>query len=150
MLTKQQILGAGYTAADYDAATRYIRRRSQNEWPAGTFDRAKRFWLEEDLPCCRVRTPSRAHPYSELKHGCSMVHVANLEGADLAAVRRLVRLLEKSADVDCPVQQRALLLKYKPPKKPVSVTATPEAPVAPTSPSNSGDRHSSGSNPAAD
>ena len=127
MLTKQQALAVGYTEAEYEAATRYIRRRDKNERPAGQFDRAKRFWLAEDLPCCRVRTPSRAHPFSELRHGCSMVHIANLEGADLKAARRLARLLERCAGIDCPDEQRAILSKHKPPKRRVSTIAPPGA-----------------------
>lgn len=141
MLTKQDALAAGYTPAEYEAATRYIRRRDRFERPAGRFDRARRFWLDEDLPCCRVRTPSRAHPFSQLKHGCSMIHVANLEGADLVAVRRLVRLLEKSVNVDCPGQQQALLVKYKPPRKPVGAVATPNANIVPLSLSNNDAPH---------
>lgn len=148
MLTKQDVLAVGYTPAEYETATRYIRRKNGHERPAGTFDRARRFWLDEDLPCCRVRTPSRAHPFSQLKHGCSMIHVANLEGADLVAVRRLVSLLEKSANVDCPDQQQALLAKYKPPRKPVGVAATPNANIVPLFLSNNDAPHQGSSAPA--
>lgn len=96
MISKDDAIAAGYTAAEYEAATRYIRRKNRSERPEGYFDRAKRFWLSEDLPCCRVRAPSRAHPFSELSHGRTMIHIANLEGANLKAARRLARLLEKS------------------------------------------------------
>lgn len=117
MISKEDAIAAGYTSAEYEAATRYIRRKNRSERPEGCFDRAKRFWLSEDLPCCRVRTPSRAHPFSELSHGRTIVHVANLESADLKAVRRLVRLIEVAKDVACPIELQALLSKHKPPRR---------------------------------
>lgn len=131
MLTKDNAIAAGYTPAEYEAATRYLRRKNGEERPEGNFDQAKRFWLAEKLSCCGVRTPSRAHPSSELRHGCSMVHVANLEGADLKAVRRLVRLIGAAKDVACPVELQALLSKHKPPKRPSGAITPQEAPDAP-------------------
>ncbi len=124
MLTKDDAIAAGYTPAEYEAATRYIRRKNKSERPDGYFDRAKRFWLSEDLPCCRVRTPSRAHPFSELSHGRTMIHIANLEGANLKAVRRLVRLLEKAKGINCPAQLQTLLSKHRSPKRQTSMTAS--------------------------
>jgi hypothetical protein len=47
-----------------------------------------------------------------------MVHVANLEGADLKAVRRLVRLIGAAKDIACPLELQALLSKHKPLKRP--------------------------------
>lgn len=47
-----------------------------------------------------------------------MVSVANLEGTNLVAVRRLVRLIEQPQDVDHPDQMQALLSEHKPPKRP--------------------------------
>jgi hypothetical protein len=131
MLTKDDAIAAGYTAAEYEAAARYIRRKNREEWPAGKSDQAKRFWLAEALSCCGVRTPSRAHPFSELRHGCSMVHVANLEGADLKAVRRLVRLIGAAKDVDGPGELQAILSKHKSPKRPSGAITPLEAPDAP-------------------
>jgi hypothetical protein len=131
MLTKDDAIAAGYTPAEYEAAARYIRRKNREEWPAGKSDQAKRFFLAENLSCCVVRTPSRAHPFSELRHGCSMVHVANLEGADLKAVRRLVRLIGAAKDIACPVELQALLSKHKPLKRPSGVIAPLEALDAP-------------------
>lgn len=117
MLTKNDAISAGYTLTEYKAATRYTRRKNRVEMPAGHFDRAKRFWLEEDQPCCRVRKPSRAHPSSELNHGRTMVHVANLEDANLKATRRLALLLEKSKGIVCPDELQALISRHKPPKR---------------------------------
>jgi len=123
MISKEDAMAAGYTAAEYEAAARYIRRKNRRERPEGHFDRARRFWLSEDLPCCRVRTPSRAHPFSELSHGRTMIHIANLEGANVKAARRLARLLEVAKDINCPAQLQALLSKHRPPKRQTSMTA---------------------------
>ena len=60
-----------------------------------------------------------------------MVHVANLEGADLKAVRRLVRLIGAAKDVACPVELQVLLSKHKPPKRPSGAITPLEAPDAP-------------------
>lgn len=94
-------------------------------------DQAKRFWLAEKLSCCGVRTPSRAHPFSQLSHGRTIVHVANLEGADLKAVRRLVRLIEAAKDVDCPHELQTLLSKHKPRKRSSGAITPLETPDAP-------------------
>lgn len=131
MLTKDDTIAAGYTPAEYEAAARYLRRKNRKEMPAGNFDNAKRFFLAETLSCCRVRTPSRAHPFSQLSHGRTIVHVANLEGADLKAVRRLVRLFGAAKDVACPVELQALLSKHKPPKRSSGAITPLEAPDAP-------------------
>ncbi|MEQ9797360.1 hypothetical protein [Parvibaculum sp.] len=130
MLTKDDAIAAGYTPAEYEAAARYIRRKNREEWPDGNFDKAKRFSLAEHLSCCRVRTPSRAYPFSELSHGRTMVHVANLEGADLKAVRRLVRLIGAAKDVDGPGELQTLLSKHKAPKRPSGANTPLEAPDA--------------------
>jgi len=146
MFTKNQILDAGYTHQEYEAATRYIRRQAQEEWPKGVFDRAGRFFLAENLTCCCVRTPSRAHPYSELKHGCSIVHVAQLEGADLKAVRRLVSLLKRGATMSCPVELQKLLSKNGPPKRSAAAAAMPDA--TPPASSKGGEQNSDDSDPS--
>jgi hypothetical protein len=130
MLTKDDAIAVGYTPAEYEAAARYLRRKNRKEMPAGNFDNAKRFFLAENLSCCGVRAPSRAHPFSELSHGRTMVHVSNLEGADLKAVRRLVRLIGAAKDVACPVELQALLSKHKPPKRPSGAITPLEAPDA--------------------
>ena len=131
MLTKDDAIAAGYTPAEYEAAARYLRRKNREESPAGKSDQAKRFWLAEKLSCCGVRTPSRAHPFSQLSHGRTIVHVANLEGADLKAVRRLVRLIEAAKDVDCPHELQALLSKHKPRKRSSGAITPLETPDAP-------------------
>jgi hypothetical protein len=79
------------------AARRYLKRRDRNERPAGSFDRAGRFSLDdsEHRDCCRgIRGASRAHPYSELKHASTAEHAAHLHGADPTATRAAARLLE--------------------------------------------------------
>ena len=75
------------------ALERYEARRQGLERPAGTSDRARRWYPapEERRACCdRVRPPSRAWPWSLWKHCRSLEHVARLVGADPAACRRVL------------------------------------------------------------
>ena len=68
----------------------YARRQTRAEHPEGTFDKAGRFWLSEAelTDCCRaIRSPSRAHPWSQMVHGRTLKHLANLRGVDPGAAR---------------------------------------------------------------
>ena len=79
------------------AASRYADLRDRRANPAGTFDRAGRFSLDnaERSECCAaIRTPSRAYPYSEMQHARTLRHVCSVAGVDPRAVRAIVRELD--------------------------------------------------------
>lgn len=87
-------------ASNLERATdEYIARQSRASHPAGTFDKAGRFFLadSERSECCRsIRCPSRAWPYSEMVHGRTAEHVAELFGVDAREIRRLARQMRKA------------------------------------------------------
>ena len=75
----------------------YHQRQTRQEHPAGAFDKAGRFYLapEELTACCReIRPPSRAYPFSQMVHGRTLKHLANLRGVDPSVARKaLARLI---------------------------------------------------------
>ena len=82
------------------AARVYISRRDSVSHPAGKFDNAGRWYPAdaEHCECCNaVRSPSRAFPYSYIKHCRTIEHVAHLYGVDAKALRREVKRLEPDA-----------------------------------------------------
>lgn len=77
-----------------EAAQMYIRRQDRAEHPAGRFDRAGRFWADEQCSCCAgIRTPSRAWPYSQMAHCRTLRHIAQLTSTSETELRRAVRQL---------------------------------------------------------
>ncbi|WP_210093726.1 hypothetical protein [Ruegeria sp. HKCCSP346] len=79
------------------AALEYIKRKRRLSHPNGEFDGGQRFYLasQERRACCEgIRRPSRSYPYSEMAHGRSLRHVAELFDIDERDVRRLVQLVE--------------------------------------------------------
>ena len=81
-----------------EVATReFLALRDRVTNPPGNFDKAGRWYPDEYFPCCRnVRSPSRAWPYSELRHARTARHVAARFGVDESAVRKMARQIEKS------------------------------------------------------
>jgi hypothetical protein len=76
----------------------YLKRQSQEESPLGEFDRGGRWYPYQDerRECCRaIRSPSRAFPYSLLKHCMTLRHVANLYGVDESKLRRALNQYRK-------------------------------------------------------
>ena len=68
--------------------------------PAGGYDNAKRWYPAQDFECCAyIRSPSRAFPFSLLRHCVSLAHKEALHGADHAAVLVVKRWLEEN-DLD--------------------------------------------------
>jgi hypothetical protein len=56
-------------------------RKARQEDPAGTFDKGGRWYPSETerCDCCdRVRSPSRAYPYSYLLHCRTRTHITTL------------------------------------------------------------------------
>ncbi|WP_170339715.1 hypothetical protein [Ruegeria arenilitoris] len=88
------------TAPAHLAAPEYSRRKHRLSHPKGDFDSGYRFYLadEERGGCCmEIREPSRAYPYSEMTHGRSLRHVAELFEADELEVRRLAKRIESES-----------------------------------------------------
>ena len=77
------------------AAQEFLDLKNRVKHPEGTFDKAGRFYLEETYPCCFVRSPSRAYPYSQMVHGRTAEHVAHVYGISPEDVRRAARQLSK-------------------------------------------------------
>lgn len=81
-----------------DCAQEYLDRRDRLSHPKGSFDSAKRFYLGNHFRCCAgIRSPSRAYPFSQIKHGRSLPHVAHEFGVEehIAVVRKVASALDK-------------------------------------------------------
>jgi hypothetical protein len=79
-----------------EAAQLYISRQSRKANPVGQFDKAGRWYPAESetCPCCgRIRSPSRAWPYSRMLHCRTAVHIANLFDVPAVEIRRAARAL---------------------------------------------------------
>lgn len=87
------------------AVLRYLRRNcllpGQKEDPAGRYNNWR--WYpapEEARPCCaKVRRPTHRWPFSLLDHCRTLVHCCNLEGADLAKARKILRRYRQALDL---------------------------------------------------
>jgi hypothetical protein len=80
------------------AAREFLALKSRQAHPAGTFDKAGRFYpsADEMQPCCNaIRTPSRAYPYSYMTHCRTAEHVAHRYGVAVQDVRRAARQMEQ-------------------------------------------------------
>ena len=77
-----------------EAITEYLKLKNRKTHPEGTFDSGGRFYLAESekCVCCRgIRSPSRAYPYSEMKHARTLKHVAIKFGVDESECRKALR-----------------------------------------------------------
>ncbi len=79
-----------------EAAAEFTRRKNRTEHPAGSFDRAGR-WFPADgerCDCCAsLRTPSRAFPYSLMLHCRTAAHIAAKYGLDALEIKREAKKL---------------------------------------------------------
>ena len=92
----------GYSATDLSAAHEAFRRKVRLSHPAGKFDKAGVFHLEERCDCCEgLRRPCPARPYSEMHHARSLTHVAQLYDVPVLHIRRLVKAITLSRQVSC-------------------------------------------------
>lgn len=85
--------------AEVKAALEYLKRKHRLSHPEGDFDNGGRFYLsdnEKGLCCALIRSPSRAHPFSQMVHGRTIAHVADLYNVDALEVRRLAKRIEDS------------------------------------------------------
>ena len=78
-----------------EAALRFINLKNRSIHPEGSFDKGGRFYLDTKYSCCNVRSPSRAHPYSQMVHGRTAEHVSHETGIDVVLIRQAARQLEK-------------------------------------------------------
>ncbi len=80
------------------AVQMYLGRQARMQHPVGRFDGGGRWYPDrerEAQPCCsHIRTPSRAWPFSLIKHCRSVQHVASLCGVNATELRRAVRLAQ--------------------------------------------------------
>ncbi|MDB5825648.1 MAG: hypothetical protein JWR21_4352 [Herminiimonas sp.] len=87
------------------AASRYIDLQSGKARVEGTFDSVRRFHLSTYCECCDgIRSPSRAFPYSHLRHAKSIEHVCSEAGiaeytSMARSVVRVFQVSDGSADV---------------------------------------------------
>jgi hypothetical protein len=76
------------------ALYRWRSLQDRHVHPAGTFDSAGRWYPDADERCpeCdRIRSPSRAYPYSYMVHCRSYTHVAAKYNVSVADLRREAR-----------------------------------------------------------
>lgn len=79
----------------------YVDRKNRVSHPSGFFDSADRFYLHEHHECCSgIRTPSRAYPLSQNKHGRTLPHVAHEFGVErhIKIVRKVSNAYEKHGE----------------------------------------------------
>jgi hypothetical protein len=80
------------------AIATYLERQSQEDSPLGEYDHSGRWYpyLGERRECCRaIRSPSKAFPYSLLKHCMTLRHVAHLYYVDEGKLRRALNQYRK-------------------------------------------------------
>lgn len=101
----QTILPPGSILATiFKALTVYRALQYRTLNPSGSFDNAGRFYIDEGCKCCDgLARPTRTHPYGQMIHGRSLVHVAHkLKVEDyIKIVRRAKSIYEKLGDDAC-------------------------------------------------
>jgi len=97
-LTKHQRAWLTVPAERQAAALKTLADYERGEKPAGSYDNASRWWPDEEFECCAlIRSPSRAWPFSKLKHCLSLAHKEALHGAEHGDVLALRRVLDEHA-----------------------------------------------------
>lgn len=88
-----------FSVIEIQAAQEYLDRRDRKTHPAGRFDKGGRFYISESCSCGSVRSPSRSYPYSEMVHGRTIKHVANIYNCDELNVRCAAKMLDQPRHV---------------------------------------------------
>lgn len=97
-LTKHQRAWLAIPADRQATALKALSDYERGEKPAGSYDNASRWWPDEEFECCAlIRSPSRAWPFSKLKHCLSLAHKEALHGAEHGDVLALRRVLDEHA-----------------------------------------------------
>jgi transposase-like protein len=69
--------------------------------PSGDFDNAGRWYPTNYCKCCEsIRSPSRAYPYSLMKHCRTVSHVAREHGIEERRLRWAIRQISSSKEED--------------------------------------------------
>ncbi|OBR53736.1 hypothetical protein [Paraburkholderia tropica] len=89
------------------AALKALADHEGGEKPAGSYDNANRWYPAREFDCCAmIRSPSRAWPFSKLKHCLSLGHkeaLHNAEHADVLALRRVLDEHAQAIDAGLPL-----------------------------------------------
>lgn len=97
-LTKYQRAWLTIPAGRQTPAIKALADYERGEKPAGSYDNASRWWPDQEFECCAlIRSPSRAWPFSKLKHCLSQAHKEALHGAEHRDVLALRRVLDEHA-----------------------------------------------------
>ncbi|WP_186208226.1 hypothetical protein [Burkholderia gladioli] len=97
-LTKHQRAWLAIPADRQAAAVKALADYERGDKPAGSYDNASRWWPDEEFECCAlIRSPSRAWPFSKLKHCLTQAHKEALHGAEHRDVLALRRVLDEHA-----------------------------------------------------
>lgn len=80
------------------AAVEHVKRQCRDSHPEGTFDKQDRFYIDEGCSCCSsIRSPSRAHPFSQMIHGRTIDHCSVLFGVDAEEAKNALRGIKRVA-----------------------------------------------------
>jgi hypothetical protein len=97
-LTKHQRAWLAVPADRQNVAMKALADYERGETPAGSYDNASRWWPDQEFECCAlIRSPSRAWPFSKLKHCLSLAHKEALHEAEHGDVLALRRVLDEHA-----------------------------------------------------
>lgn len=101
MTTATQIPQVGNPQIDNLAAAVacFHARQTRQQHPDGKFDGAGRWYpsASEEQECCsRIRSPSRAYPYSYMVHCRTADHIAHIYGVSATDIRRAARQARQS------------------------------------------------------
>ena len=92
----------GDDAPLHAAAIQFEKLKDRAVHPEGRPDPAGRFYLTDGSACCDcIRAPSRNHPFSQLLHGRTAVHVAYQYGIPhrTGDIHRYLRLMKKHPEL---------------------------------------------------
>lgn len=91
--------GVDYWYTVDKAAREAIARRDRHRHPPGKFDNAGRFYASERCECClSIKSPSRTHPFLQMVHARTMIHVAQVFDVELPHLRARVREIDQGTE----------------------------------------------------
>ncbi|WP_175992791.1 hypothetical protein [Burkholderia vietnamiensis] len=106
-LTKHQRAWLAIPADRQAAALKALADHQSGEKPAGSYDNASRWFPDQEFECCAyIRSPSRAWPFSKLKHCLYLAHkeaLHNAEHDDVLALRRVLTEHAEAIDAGLPL-----------------------------------------------
>lgn len=97
-LTKHQRTWLAIPTDRQAAALKALADHQSGVTPAGSYDNASRWFPDKEFDCCAlIRSPSRAWPFSKLKHCLSLAHKESMHNAEHDDVLALRRVLDEHA-----------------------------------------------------